>query len=135
MRTLSVGLVIALGVGACRGSETGGTAQLPQPGADRRDQTPIAVNADPPVQYPVDLFEQGVEGTVVLRLFVDSTGAVVPDSTSIKEPSGHAALDSAALAAVPSLRFAPALRDGVPVSTAFEQPIIFQNPGNGEATP
>jgi TonB family protein len=72
---------------------------------------------------------------VILRLFIDSTGAVIADSTSIKEPSSHAALDSAALAAVPSLRFAPALRDGVPVSTAFEQPIIFQHSGTGEAAP
>jgi TonB family protein len=114
------------------------------------------VNADPPVQYPpelyeqgvegtvvlrlfidstAELYEQGVEGTVVLRLFIDSTGAVIADSTSIKEPSSHAGLDSAALAAVPSLRFAPALRDGVPVSTVFEQPIIFQHSGTGEAVP
>jgi TonB family protein len=72
---------------------------------------------------------------VVLRLFVDSTGTLIADSTSIKEPSGHAALDSAALAAVPELRFAPALRDGIPVSTAFEQPIVFQPSGGGEAAP
>ncbi|NNG16563.1 MAG: TonB family protein [Gemmatimonadales bacterium] len=134
MRMVLLGLVLAAGAGACReGGER--SAQLPQPGADRRDQTPISVNADPPVQYPPELYERGVEGTVILRLFVDSTGTVIADSTRIQEPSGHAALDSAALAAVPSLRFAPALRDGVPVSTAFEQPIIFQPTGSGEAAP
>ena len=135
MRMVLLGLVIAAAAGACRGPEGDEAAQLPQPGADRRDQTPISVNADPPVQYPPELYEQGVEGTVILRLFVDSTGAVIADSTRIKEPSGHAALDSAALAAVPSLRFAPALRDGIPVSTVFEQPIIFQHSGTGEAAP
>ena len=135
MRIVLLGLVLAAAAGACRGPEGDGAAPLPQPGADRRDQTPISVNADPPVQYPPELYEQGVEGTVVLRLFIDSTGAVIADSTSIKEPSSHAALDSAALAAVPSLRFAPALRDGVPVSTVFEQPIIFQHSGTGEAAP
>jgi TonB family protein len=135
MRMVLLGLALAAAAGACRGPEGDGAAQLPQPGADRRDQTPISVNADPPVQYPPELYEQGVEGTVVLRLFIDSTGAVIADSTSIKEPSSHAGLDSAALAAVPSLRFAPALRDGVPVSTVFEQPIIFQHSGTGEAVP
>lgn len=135
MRIVLLGLVIAAAAGACRGPDRDEAAQLPQPGADRRDQTPISVNADPPIQYPPDLYEQGVEGTVVLRLFVDSTGTVIADSTRIEEPSGHAALDSAALAAVPSLRFAPALRDGVPVSTVFEQPIIFQHSGTGEPAP
>ena len=135
MRIVLLGLVIAAAAGACRGPDRDEAARLPQPGADRRDQTPISVNADPPIQYPPALYEQGVEGTVVLRLFVDSTGTVIADSTRIEEPSGHAALDSAALAAVPSLRFAPALRDGVPVSTVFEQPIIFQHSGTGEPAP
>ena len=135
MRIVLLGLVIAAAAGACRGPDRDGAAQLPQPGADRRDQTPISVDADPPVQYPPDLYEQGVEGTVVLRLFVDSTGTVIADSTRIEEPSGHAAFDSAALAAVPLLRFAPALRDGVPVSAVFEQPIIFQHSGTGEPAP
>lgn len=135
MRIVLVGLGLAAAAGACRGPEGDGAAQLPQPGADRRDQTPISVNADPPVQYPPELYEEGVEGTVILRLFIDSTGALIADSTSIKESSSHAALDSAALAAVSSLRFAPALRGGVPVSTVFEQPIIFQHPGTGEAAP
>jgi hypothetical protein len=90
MRMVLLGLALAAAAGACRGPEGDGAAQLPQPGADRRDQTPISVNADPPVQYPPELYEQGVEGTV---------------------------------------------RDGVPVSTVFEQPIIFQHSGTGEAVP
>ncbi len=131
-----LGLALVVAIGACGGSATPGPdGRLPQSGTSRRDQPPISVNADPPVQYPVDLFEQGVEGTVVLRLFVDSTGKTIPDSTRVKESSGHTALDTAALAAVPALRFAPALRNGVPASTAFEQPIIFRVPGKGDPTP
>jgi len=135
MRTVAWVLVIAIGVLGCRRANEDASAQLSQPRADRRDQSPISINPDPPVQYPPDLFAQRVEGTVVLRLFVDSTGAVIPDSTRIRESSGHPGLDSAALGAVPALRFAPALRNGVPVSTAFEQPIIFQQPGTGETAP
>jgi protein TonB len=135
MRTVAWVLVIAMGVMGCRRADEDARGQLSQLGADRRDQPPISINADPPVQYPPDLFAERVEGTVVLRLFVDSTGAVVPDSTRIRESSGHAGLDSAALGAVPALRFAPALRNGVPASSAFDQPIIFQQPGTGETAP
>lgn len=134
MRTISWLMCAAAATGACRGTGEAGTPRA-QPGTGQRNQPPIAINAEPPVQYPPDLFAQRVEGTVVLRLFVDSTGVVVPDSTRIRESSGHPGLDSAALAAVPSLRFAPALRGGVPVGTLFEQPIIFQQPGSEEAAP
>lgn len=135
MRTVAWVLLVVASVVGCRSAKEDTGTQSSRPGADRRDQSPISTNADPPVQYPPDLFAQRVEGTVVLRLFVDSTGAVNPDSTRIRESSGHPGLDSAALSAVPALRFAPALRNGVPVSTAFEQPIIFQQPGTGETAP
>ncbi len=134
MRIIGWVVGVALAVPSCGGTSDAGTPRE-QPAAERRDQSPIAINADPPVQYPPDLFAQRVEGTVVLRLYVDSTGALIADSTRIRESSGHPGLDSAALAAVPDLRFAPALRSGVPVGTAFEQPIIFQQPGSGEAAP
>jgi TonB family protein len=74
------------------------------------------------------MWDRKVEGEVVLRLFVDSTGRLLPDSTKIMEPSGHAALDSAALAGSVHLRFAPARRRGIPVATSFLQPIEFRHP-------
>jgi TonB family protein len=69
-----------------------------------------------------------VEGTVVLRLYVDEQGAVIPDSTRLAETSGYPALDSAAIAGVPEMRFAPARRDGYPVATVFLQPVHFRHP-------
>jgi TonB family protein len=74
------------------------------------------------------LFDQRIEGDVLLRLFVDSTGAVVPDSTRVVETSGYPALDSAALAGARDLRYAPAKRRGIPVATSFVQPIQFRHP-------
>ena len=53
-----------------------------------------------PVRYPPALLEQGIEGQVLLRLYVDSAGQVIPDSTRIAESSGYPALDSAALVGV-----------------------------------
>jgi protein TonB len=95
-------------------------------------EVPVVVNAESPISYPPDLYRDGVEGTVVLRLFVDETGAVVPDSTLVAEGSGYAGLDSAALAGVAQMRFAPAQSNGTPVTTSFLQPVHFRLPdGSG----
>jgi protein TonB len=76
--------------------------------------------------YPPDLFVQGVAGTTELQLFVDSAGAVVPESTRIFRSSGTPALDSAALLAVPDLHYAPGTRNGRPAAMPFVQPIHFR---------
>ncbi len=95
-------------------------------------EAPVATNPEPPVRYPPALYEQQIEGTVVLRLFVDETGAIVPDSTRIAEGSGYPEFDSAALAAAAEMRFAPARRNGIPVATAFLQPVRFQHPDGND---
>ena len=60
---------------------------------------------------------------------MDSTGALVRESTRVAESSGYPTLDSAALAGAPALRFAPAESRGTPVATLFLQPVHFRNPG------
>lgn len=127
----------ALLMAACA-SPPDGTMDLPAgQGANpaRGDEAPVPLDAQSPVEYPPALFDQAIGGTVVLRLFVTETGEVVPDSTRIQESSGYPALDSAALAAAPRLRYAPATRDGVPVSSPFTQPIIFRAPERGGIIP
>ncbi|OGU04337.1 MAG: hypothetical protein A2W29_08145 [Gemmatimonadetes bacterium RBG_16_66_8] len=93
-----------------------------------RFEAPVLINPESPVSYPEDLFAQRVEGTTVLRLFVDQRGLVVPESTRLAESSGFAALDSAALNGVGDMRFAPARRDGDAVATVFLQPVQFRHP-------
>jgi protein TonB len=100
-----------------------------------RELPPVALNAQTPVEYPPALFDQGIEGTVILRLYADSTGKLVLDSTRVQESSGYPALDSAAIAAAPSLLFAPARSDSTPVAASFLQPIYFRHPGAGGTTP
>jgi TonB family protein len=96
--------------------------------AERGFEMPVATNAESPVFYPVDLFEQEVEGSVVLRLFITETGTIVPESTQVAETSGIPELDSAAVAGVAALNFAPARRNGTPVATMFLQPVHFRHP-------
>jgi periplasmic protein TonB len=101
----------------------------------RSEDPPVMVNPDPPVEYPPALFARGIEGKVILRLYVDTAGLVAPESTRVAESSGYPALDSAALAAVPKFQFAPALHNGSPVSATFLQPVHFRHPQAGGTTP
>jgi protein TonB len=98
---------------------------------------PVAINGESPFQYPADLFDQGVEGEVRLRLFVDAQGQVLAESTRVASSSGTPAFDSAAVRGAAELRFAPARRDGKAVGMAFYQPVIFRRPSapQGGATP
>jgi TonB family protein len=104
------------------------------PPASSAEEPPVAINPVSPVRYPRALLEQGIEGRVLLRMYVDSTGALIPDSTRIAESSGYPALDSAALAGAPELRFSPALLQGRPVAARFLQPVHFRNPRSRSTT-
>lgn len=107
----------------------------PAPAVVRRDEPPVALDAVSPVEYPPALYQQRISGTVLLRMFADETGRIVPESTRVQESSGYPALDSAALAAAPGLHYAPALRNGTPVATLFTQPVHFRHPDRGGTTP
>ncbi len=125
----SVVLVIALV--ACERKDDG-TMRLvdrsaPTP-TSPAEEPPVAINPVSPVRYPPALLAQGIEGQVLLRLYVDSVGRVIPDSTRIEESSGYPALDSAALVGSPELRFAPALHQGRPIAAPFIQPVQFRGP-------
>jgi protein TonB len=131
-------MLLALVVLAC-GRKDDGTVKL----ADHAtaapttpaEEPPVAINPVSPVRYPPALLAQGIEGRVLLRLFVDSAGNVIPDSTRIAESSGYPALDSAALVGSPELRFSPALHQGRPIAAPFLQPVQFRSPHSGSATP
>lgn len=123
---LPVTIILSFLVASCGGSDDNGS----DTGSSRRDDPPVALDAEPPVVYPVELYRQGIEGTVTLKLFVDDKGGVVPESTQVAESSGYAEFDSAAVAGVPRMRFAPAQRDGRPVAIAFTQPVHFRRSEN-----
>ncbi len=97
-------------------------------GEARGFDPPVVTNPLAPVEYPLGLFEQRVEGVVRLHLYITESGSIVPESTRIAEGSGYPELDSAALRGVDALKFAPARRDGTPVATSFIQPVYFRHP-------
>jgi protein TonB len=96
--------------------------------APRPDSLPMMLNKEPPFRYPQELYAQKVQGNVKLRLFIDLEGRTVPESTTINESSGVAALDSAALAGAKELTFSPARRRGTPMAVSIIYPVFFRHP-------
>lgn len=92
------------------------------------DTAPVMLNAEPPFRYPPSLYDRKVQGNVVLRLFIDSTGRVLPESTYVTESSGFPMLDTAAIKGSDVLRFKPAIKDGAPVSVRIGFPVYFRHP-------
>jgi TonB family protein len=124
-------LALIAALGSC-GDRSVGTVALgehqPATAESTADQSPVATNPVSPMTYPPALLEQGIEGRVLLRLFVDAQGKLIPDSTRLAESSGYPALDSAALRGARELRFSPALRNGRPIAAPFLQPVHFRHP-------
>jgi protein TonB len=73
--------------------------------------------------YPSDLQEAGVEGTVLLRLWVDAQGRA--QNLNLAASSGNRRLDYAAMRAAEEVSFRPATRNGVAVGTLVEVQIHF----------
>jgi len=131
-------LFCVLVLGAC-GQPDDGTVRLVDapsvPATPPAEEPPVAINPVSPVRYPPALLAQGIEGRVLLRLYVDSAGNVNPDSIRIAESSGYPALDSAALVGAPELRYSPALHQGRPIAAPFLQPVQFRGSRSRSAAP
>lgn len=134
-RTTGVLLWALLGCGGGNDGTVRLADQTTPPPLTPAEEPPVAINPVSPVRYPPALLAQGIEGRVLLRLYVDSAGQVIPDSTRIAESSGYPALDSAALVGAPELRFAPALHQGQAIAAPFLQPVQFRSPRSSTAIP
>ena len=121
--------------------EANPAASLPPPPArvekQDRGRTPVYVPHDVPPRilngpdvawlleqnYPRTLREAGIEGRVVLWIYVDAGGG--PGECRVHSSSGYGALDEAALKVAPHLRFEPALQMDRPVAVWIAQPFEF----------
>jgi TonB family protein len=92
------------------------------------DSLPVMQNAELPFKYPPELYAQKVQGNVTLRIHIDATGAVKPESTSVVESSGYPSLDSAAVTGARVLHFRPAYAKGAPLAISVLFPVYFRHP-------
>jgi TonB family protein len=115
----------ALLVVACSSPKSAADTALirPQP-----DEKPRMVNDQLPFHYPGALYALKRQGNVILRLYVDSTGQTVPDSTRIEERSEYPEFDTAAVLGARDLRFIPAKLHGEPMGMTILFPVYFRHP-------
>jgi periplasmic protein TonB len=108
LRVLSIPVVAALA--ACGGAE-------PPP------ETPPRQLSESTFQYPEELWDEGIEGQTMLRVFVTEIGTV--DTVHVEQSSGHEAFDSAAVHGAHRLQFEPARRGDEPVGIWVLLPVDF----------
>lgn len=104
----------ALALGAMAALGCGGDAKIEKP-------TPLFARS--PVEYPLELWDQDVEGSTLVRVLVNEEGGV--DSAMVMESSGHSALDSAAVHGALSMEFDPATKEGEPLRVWARVPVHF----------
>jgi TonB family protein len=86
-------------------------------------EQPRPLFGEVPIEYPLHMWDEDMEGETLLRVRVTDTGAV--DSVEVAESSGYAAFDSAATAGAHALRFTPARRAGKRIAVWAEVPVYF----------
>ena len=119
------------GVGAGSGDGSGGGTGSGNGTGSGRDEEAAKVAKVPPVflggsnpVYPQDLQDQGIGGSVVLRLTVSSSGAVT--DVEIAGSSGISQLDRAAVQAAYSYSFTPARNVyDEPVACIVNKKVVF----------
>lgn len=91
--------------------------------ADGEIEQPAPLYGEMPIDYPLQLWDQDMEGETMLRVRVTDVGAV--DSVEVVESSGHPVFDSAAVAGAKELRFRPARQDGKRIEVWAKVPVHF----------
>ena len=92
-------------------------------GGDGDLERPAPLSAELAIEYPLELWDQGIEGECLLKVRVNDLGLV--DSVVVVESSGHPAFDSAAIRGARDMRFRPARRDGRRVDVWAQVPVHF----------
>jgi TonB family protein len=98
-------------------------------GGEPELEQPVPLYGEDPIEYPLELWDEGVEGNLVLRLLVNETGAV--DSVEVAQASGHQGLDEAAIEGARILRFEPGRKDGERTPMWATLPVEFSTRPTG----
>jgi TonB family protein len=128
IRVLVLTALVAAALAACGRGDSPPRVPHPRDPGPRPDEMPSLLNAELPFRYPASLYTRRVQGNVTLRIFIDRDGRVAADSTTVDEPSGYPALDSAALVGARDLRFVPAKAHGDPIAISILFPVYFRHP-------
>ena len=100
---------------------------------ERPLEQPRPLYGEDPVEYPIDLYDESVEGDATLRVRVTARGDV--DSVEVEESAGHLGLDSAAVRSLLTTRFTPARRGDDFVVAWVRVPVRFSTRPRPEGRP
>ena len=92
-------------------------------GVDAEIEQPQPLSAEIPIEYPLHMWDQDMEGETLLRVRVGDTGGV--NSVEVVQSSGHLSFDSAAVDGARRLRFSPARQDGKRIEVWAQVPVRF----------
>ncbi len=92
-------------------------------GADGEIEQPRPLFGEVPIEYPLQMWDEDMEGETLLRVRVGDTGGV--DSVEVIESSGQLLFDSAAVDGARRLRFTPARQDGKRIEVWAQVPVRF----------
>ncbi len=107
---------------AASGATERAAADRDEPLVEAQFHADVLRNPKPP--YPLLARRRGYEGRVLLSVLVHADGA--GSGVTLKQSSGHAMLDEAALDTVKRWRFLPARRGATPVESRVDVPIVFR---------
>ena len=92
-------------------------------GGDKPMEQPAPLYGETPIEYPLEMWDQGVEGETLLKVRVNERGDV--DSVMVAESSGYPALDSAAIRGAREMRFTPARKGEERIEVWARIPVRF----------
>ena len=125
----SLASLALLALAGCVGdADTKKMAEVFAGGGGRPDALPVMVNKELPFRYPPALYARKVQGNTTLRIHIDANGNVLPESTTVAEPSGEPSLDSAAVVGSRELRFVPAKKNGEGIALSILFPVYWRHP-------
>jgi len=90
---------------------------------DQEIESPSPLTSSVPIEYPLDLWDEGIEGSSMLKVRVTDLGAV--DSVVVLESSGYPAFDSSAVRGARTLRFSPARQGDKRIEVWAHVPVRF----------
>ena len=91
--------------GGTSGTSGGGDAAPAAPPAPPAERVEASLRAEATPEYPQELIEDDVEGSVTVKILVAADGSV--ESVKLISPSGYSAMDRAAIAAGYRFQFNP----------------------------
>ena len=91
---------------------------------DDADVLPYLISNPKPISYPKWAVTQNWQGKIVIAVEVLTDGSV--GLYQVMRSTGYQMLDEAAVQAVQSWKFHPALKEGQPIRTCIQIPVIFQ---------